>query len=148
MPLCLRSHHSILSQPQALDCPSVPLQLPAPPKPSEPQVDEAGYVAIFAEGDGAPKEQHRLWWAANPDNSKYPSAQPLASIDRCTQDVKAEPATASCMIAVKFAATACTCLDVLQGVGCEFQYPEACPFACNQTGQGGEGGAWRCTAAA
>jgi hypothetical protein len=45
-------------------------------------VDEAGYVPIFAEGDGAPKEEHRLWWAANPDNSKYPSAQPLASIDR------------------------------------------------------------------
>lgn len=40
-------------------------------------------MPIFAEGDGEPKEEHRLWWAANVDNSKYPSAQPLASIDRC-----------------------------------------------------------------
>lgn len=76
-----RAAHDSLTLPSAS-------QLPAPPKPSEPQVDEAGYVPIFAEGDGAPKEQHRLWWAANPDNSKYPSAQPLASIDRCAQVLK------------------------------------------------------------
>lgn len=56
--------------------------MPDLPKPSKPQVDIEAYVPIFAEGDGAPKETHRLWWAANPDNSKYPSAQPLASIDR------------------------------------------------------------------